>query len=317
MTKAVFRPDEIIINDTRMMIEAPSASVEVLTQEADPLEVPELEQYDGPTVEDIRREAELFKSQWIAERDAMVLSARVEADRIIKEAEETAAQTVEAEKAQLQTLQKDAKASAERMLAEGRRRSQDMETAAQKAIETHRQEAEEQGLLLGREAGFKEGKAEVDRLIQRTQVVLERAQDKRAAILAETEQQIVDLVLLIARKVVKVISEQTQAVVIANVQEALRKVKARGDVIIRVNTADLQLTTEHTKEFIQTLEGGHTIQVQEDSSVDPGGCIIETDFGDIDARIASQLAELETKIMEITPVTINPKPIAQPGKAGI
>jgi hypothetical protein len=36
--------------------------------------------------------------------------------------------------------------------------------------------------------------------------------------------------------------------------------------------------------------------------VDKGGCIIETDFGEIDARISSQLAELESKILEISPM---------------
>ena len=40
----------------------------------------------------------------------------------------------------------------------------------------------------------------------------------------------------------------------------------------------------------------------EDSSVERGGCIVETDFGAIDARISSQLAELEEKILEISPI---------------
>jgi flagellar assembly protein FliH len=58
------------------------------------------------------------------------------------------------------------------------------------------------------------------------------------------------------------------------------------------------------------MEGVKAIQVVEDSSVDPGGCIIETDFGEIDARIASQLAELESKILEISPVKTRAKPAA-------
>jgi flagellar assembly protein FliH len=40
----------------------------------------------------------------------------------------------------------------------------------------------------------------------------------------------------------------------------------------------------------------------EDTSIDAGGCIIETDFGEIDARISSQLAELEARILEISPI---------------
>ena len=70
----------------------------------------------------------------------------------------------------------------------------------------------------------------------------------------ETEQQIVDLVLLMTRKVVKVISENQRTVVMNNIVQALRKVKGRGDVTIRVNLADVELTTEHTNDFIQAVE---------------------------------------------------------------
>ena len=55
-------------------------------------------------------------------------------------------------------------------------------------------------------------------------------------------------------------------------------------------------------QFIKRIENVNGISVIEDSSVDKGGCIVETDFGAIDARISSQLAELESKIMEISPV---------------
>jgi len=50
------------------------------------------------------------------------------------------------------------------------------------------------------------------------------------------------------------------------------------------------------------VEGAKSIQIVEDTTVDPGGCIIETDFGEIDARISSQLSELEQKILEISPI---------------
>ena len=118
----------------------------------------------------------------------------------------------------------------------------------------------------------------------------------------ETEQQIVELVLLISRKVVKVISESQRSVVMQNILQALRRVKGRGEVTIRVNLADLKLTSEHTKEFMQAVESVKNITVAEDSSVEKGGCIIETDFGAIDARISSQLNELEQKILEISPL---------------
>jgi len=110
------------------------------------------------------------------------------------------------------------------------------------------------------------------------------------------------LVLLIAKKVIKVISENQKNVVINNVVQALRKLKSRGEVAIRVNLADLELTTEHKKDFIEMVEGVKSIKILEDSTVDRGGCIIETDFGSIDARISSQLHEIEDRIVELMPI---------------
>jgi flagellar assembly protein FliH len=73
---------------------------------------------------------------------------------------------------------------------------------------------------------------------------------------------------------------------------------------------DVKLSSEHIKDFIQLIEGSKSLQVVEDSTVDPGGCIIETDFGEIDARISSQLAELEAKILEISPIKSKAKTAA-------
>ena len=305
MAKAVFRPGELTELSEKVVIETPTAFPDLahLAPLEEEIESEEpVEEYLGPTAEDLRREAEAFKIQWDTEREAMIQNAKDEAERIVKEAEEAASGTLQQKHEEAEKLKTEAQEEAEKIIAGAKLQIQELEAESHKTFETGRKEAEEQGREAGREAGFASGKAEVERLIQRTQIVLERAQDKRAEILAETEQEIIDLVLLISRKVVKVISENQRNVIISNVVQALRKVRDRGNIIIRVNIADVKLATEHTKDFIQMLEGVKSIQVVEDSSVDSGGCIIETDFGEIDARIASQLAELEAKILEISPI---------------
>ena len=55
---------------------------------------------------------------------------------------------------------------------------------------------------------------------------------------------------------------------------------------------------------MRMVENVKSVTVVEDSSVDRGGCVIETDFGQIDARISSQLHEIEEKIIELTPIKI-------------
>ncbi|MDR1287760.1 MAG: flagellar assembly protein FliH [Treponema sp.] len=305
MAKAVFRPGEIALGGGRVIIEPPTAFPDLAhlapVEEADEV-LEAAEEYEGPTADDLRREAEAYRLQWEQEREAMIRSARAEADGIVKEAEEAAFREVKRKTDEAQSFKRQAQDEAEGIIAEAKKKAQEVEDASRAAFEAERKDAEDRGRVAGRETGFAEGKAEVERLIQRTQTVLERAQDKRAEILAETEQEIIDLVLLISRKVIKVISENQRNVVISNVVQALRKVKGRGNITVRVNMIDLKLTTEHMKDFTRLVEGSKTLQIVEDSTVDPGGCIIETDFGEIDARIASQLGELETKILEISPI---------------
>ena len=104
------------------------------------------------------------------------------------------------------------------------------------------------------------------------------------------------------RKVVKILSENQKSVILSNVVQALKKVRGRGEIVLKVNLADVQLTTAHIKDFIREVESVKAITVVEDSSVEKGGCIVETDFGAIDARISSQLSEIESKVLEVAPI---------------
>jgi len=306
MTKAVFRPGEITVGESRILLDPPTKFPELshlVPVEAEQEEIPEaVAAYTGPTVEDLRREADEFREQWETEKETLIRASKAEAERIIKEAEAAAFKQVKRKTDEAQSIKRKAQDEAEKIIAEANERAAQIEADSRATLEAEKKDAEDEGRVEGREAGFIEGKAEVERLVERTQTILQRAQDKRAEILEETEQEIISLVLLIARKVIKVISESQRNVVISNVVQALRKVKGRGNIIIRVNMVDLKLTTEHTKDFINLVEGAKSVQVVEDTSVDEGGCIIETDFGEIDARIASQLAELESKILEISPI---------------
>ena len=313
MAKAVYRPMELEVVADNIILSPPEAFelAHLVKAEEEPVEISEEDLYTGPTAEELRQEAEAFKVKWNVEREAMDQSAKIEADRIINNANDAADDLIRQKTDEAAGIKTDAEETAERIIADAQEKAKRIEAESAALIEARLKEAEDQGTKAGREAGFAQGMAEVERLVDRTRVVLERAQDKRGEILVDTEQEIIDLVLLMARKVVKVISENQRTVVVSNIVQALRKIKSRGNIIIRVNLADLKLSTEHLNNFIKMVEGSKSVQIAEDSSVDPGGCIIETDFGEIDARIASQLAELEAKILEVSPITSRPKPAAK------
>lgn len=310
MAKTVFRPGEIALSGGAMVLDPPHTfpGLAHLAPPEEPLEdIEEVEQYTGPTADDLRREAEAFKSHFEENKIEMIRSANAETEEILARAREDAADETRRGEEEAQRIKDEAAAEAEKILAEAREKAARIEADSQAAFDAGRKAAEEEGRAAGREEGFTEGRAEVERLVERARTILERAQDKREEILIETEQQIIGLVLVIANKVIKIISENQRDVVIATVSEALRKVKGRGEITVRVNIADLELTTEHTKDFIALVEGAKSLQVMEDSNIEPGGCVIETDFGEIDARISSQFEELKSRILEISPIQTKPK----------
>jgi flagellar assembly protein FliH len=305
VAKTVFRPGEVVVTNGKVFLNPPqdfpdwariTKNAQVEEAESDE------EKYTGPTAADLQKEADDFRAQWEIEKEKMIAEAREEAEAIRKEAEEAAFNEVKRRTGEAQTEKQKAEDEAARIIKEAEDEAEAIRQEARTTFDAGKREAEDEARKAGREEGYREGSEEVQRLIERLRTMLDRAQDKRAEILAETEQQVIDLSLLIARKVIKVITEGQRNIVISNVIQALRKVKSRGVITIRVNLADLKLTSEHTADFIKQVEGARSIQVVEDSRVDTGGCIIETDYGEIDARISSQLAEIEAKILEISPV---------------
>ena len=304
MTKNLFIPTEVKKIDGEFKLQ-------LLHEYAKPVEEEAVEvvpEYTGPTADDLRREAEAFRVQWESEKSDMLAKAQAEADEILHKAEEAAFNEVKRQTDHAQELRTDAEQEAARIVQQAKDEAAQIVAKAQTERDAQLAASKQDGYNAGRDEGFAEGKAEVDRLVSRTHKILEAVMARREEILSETEQQVVELVILMARKVIKTISESQKSVVIENVAQALKKVKGRGNVLLHVNLEDVQLTTEHAQEFIRNIENIQGITVLEDSTVEKGGCVVETDFGAIDARIASQLGELETKILEISPVKTLAKP---------
>ena len=297
MAKSVFRPGEAKEIEDKVMLP--------LFKDYSPVEeeVEEVvEEYTGPTADDLRREAEAFKVQWEAEKQKMIQDAQASADEVLKKAEDAAFAEVKRQTDQAAIIKADAQNEADAIIQKAKAEAAQIVADAQAEREKQKNDAYNEGFEAGHKDGYDKGSAEVDRLIERMHKMLDAVMQRREEILSDTESQIVELVILMARKVIKILSENQKNVIMANTLAALKKVKTRGEVTLRVNLEDVKLTTANVDEFIKHVENIKGITILEDSSVERGGCIVETDFGAIDARISSQLTELENKILEVSPV---------------
>ena len=203
MAKSVFRPQEIVF------LTAQKVEIEPPVFESEAEEVEELEEFEylGPTAEDLKREADAFKASWEKEKQAMISEAQLRAENIIKEAEETAFEEVRKKNdqaiAEKQNIEEESRTLVEKTELETTR----LKDETEKQIETFKADAYKKGYEAGRDEGYKSGNEEVQRLVDRIHIILNRSIEKRSEIIDETETQLIDLVLQISNKVIKVISE--------------------------------------------------------------------------------------------------------------
>lgn len=299
MAKQVFRPNEIKLKDNEKKFTLPLLH-DYRPHEEKPEVVEEI--YQGPSAEDLRKEAEAFRQGWEIEKQHLLEEANAQADEIIKNAKDAAFEEVKRKTDEASVIKSDAQAQADEIIANAKSEAEKIIQDAHLEEQKIKDDAKQDGFKQGHDDGYSAGESEIERLVERLRKMVEALMLRREEILKETEQQIVELVILMTRKVVKIISETQKTAIMSNILAALKKVKSRGNVILHVNLEDLKLASANADEFIKRVENIQGITVVEDSTVEKGGCVVETDFGAIDARISSQLSELEEKIMEISPV---------------
>lgn len=77
-----------------------------------------------------------------------------------------------------------------------------------------------------------------------------------------------------------------------NLRRALGLIGKRSDVIIRVNSADLDSMTLFAPQLMEQLGETGRVTVEVDESLKPGGCRVHTPTSDVDATLETQTAEL-------------------------
>lgn len=303
MTKHFFSSLEVKPSDDTYMI--PLVPVTEIAENQEEEEVEE-----GKTIEELHAERDAFEAEFQALKERREAELNAQAEEIINKAKEQAFAIVKEKNDEAQIIKMNAENDARDIIEKANEEAKKIEDGISEKEKKITDEARQTGYKDGWDEGISKANGEVERLTERMHDMINSIIDKRTSIFIDAEQQIISLVLSIARKVIKVLSENQKNVVINNVIHSLKKLSSRKNVVIRVNLADLDLTTQYKEKFIKLAETDN-IKILEDTTVDKGGCIIETDFGTIDARISSQLHEIEEKVQEMVPVQVKSKePIA-------
>ena len=141
-----------------------------------------------------------------------------------------------------------------------------------------------------REGAWREGWAAG---LKEWQSALERAQKQAETYRASVEPELGRLAVRIASKIIGEIVEADRSRVVAVTREALSGVTREQRLEIRVAPGFGEAVESRLESLRERLSPGCQIRVAESAAVDPAGCVIVSELGVIDARIETQLAQIE------------------------
>jgi flagellar assembly protein FliH len=153
--------------------------------------------------------------------------------------------------------------------------------------------AYDSGFRQGEKEGLESAEKKVAALMRRyTDAILEIGRLK-PRLYAQVERDVVKLALEVAKKVVHREVHVDREIVQTLIKVALSHVAAKSPVTIRLHPVDYNFVLEQRTASIPSGEGERDISLLADQSIERGGCLIETECGDVDARIEEEFLEVE------------------------
>ena len=145
----------------------------------------------------------------------------------------------------------------------------------------------EEGERVGREAGDRQAEGRLRRIVE----TLDELGTLRQQMIQQTERQVVQLALTIAKRILGREVSLDPELMVALVRVALDRLGERAGVTVRLHPDDCAIATAPGHEW------AGDVTVVSDASVSRGGCRIESELGVVDASIAAQFAEIEQAIL--------------------
>ena len=174
-----------------------------------------------------------------------------------------------------------------------------MKAAAEAEIEMLKQEAASAARKQGYDEGYEKGCAEAEAIKDTVKAELDDTLKQREVAIAALEPELIDLVMDISQKLVGTAARINPQVVLHLVKEGLAASAFTGDMNLRVSKDDYDYVMAHKDELMGIVEGGAALEIIRDLNLNVGDCVIETDFGVIDASLGMQLDEVKENLSYI------------------
>jgi type III secretion protein L len=170
--------------------------------------------------------------------------------------------------------------------------AEEIVTQATDEAEKYRKQIEEDSLVIKEKAeteGFAEGLHKLNEQI----ALFEKLQKE---IKEEMQEKMLPIVLSSVKKIIGQEIKTSPNKIVDIVMQALKPVIQHHHITIYVRKEDLKKLEAKKKTLKNLLQQVEVLSIQERADIEPGGCIIETEAGIINAQLENQIRSLETAL---------------------
>ncbi len=155
-------------------------------------------------------------------------------------------------------------------------------------------EGYKKGFAEGQSQGLKEGQREAREVTANFDSIIKDAVRQREELYLSARQSLTELVIQISRKITFDAAKIDPDITAGIIEKVLEKLTDKSKIKVKVNPDHLPLLETQLERF----KGGSTsikeLSFEPDSRVKVGGCFIETPTGDVDVRLETQMAIIES-----------------------
>jgi flagellar assembly protein FliH len=173
-------------------------------------------------------------------------------------------------------------------------------TQAAEIRETAEKEAHDKGYDEGFKKGELESKEEFQPCLESAENIIQELSGFRKKMYSKVEREMIEMVISLVKKVIHFELSTRDDSIQEMIRLAVQSVLDKESMTIKINPAD----KDHAENFrpeLQHLFGEiKNISFEASTGIERGGCIIETNFGTVDARM-DQLGEQIEKILHLAP----------------
>lgn len=163
------------------------------------------------------------------------------------------------------------------------------------------QKAYELGLEEGRKYAFELSTQTIDQRINDLDKLIQEIKDLKSMLVSQNEAHIVKLSFYMAKKIAMAEINEKPDYVLNVIRQAILLSQSEEQVTVRVPAVQFEFLEEVKKEANREFEFLKKVTFEPNDDMTIGGCVIQTNYGEVDARLEERVQSLWDKVLEVTP----------------